>query len=140
MHRMVSLDYIGAGPSFDTRRRLLQEREYSWKHFKWRHKHTLSLPTTGSIYEFIGGFYGNAMAASTRISFVELPNATADAAGRTWIHNMPDISFVDFTMDPSRDLLVLLANAPVEYVVIHFIELNNQLIIFKDRSMFTTYI
>jgi len=78
MHRMVSLEYAGAGPPFDTRRRLLQERECSWKHFKWRNKHPLSLPTNGSIYEFVGGFYGNAMAASTRISFVELPNATPD--------------------------------------------------------------
>jgi hypothetical protein len=79
------------------------------------------LPTTGSIYEFIGGFYGNAMAASTMISFVELPDVTADPGSvsrRTWFHNMPGISFVDFTMDPSQDLLVLLANSPAEYVVI----------------------
>jgi hypothetical protein len=125
MHRMVSLDYIGTGPSFDTRRRLLQEREYSWKYFKWRNRHTLSLPTNGSIYEFVGGFYGNAMAASTSISFIELPNAAPDpgpASRRTWIHEIPDISFVDFTMDPSRDLLVLLANSPTWYVVIHSTE------------------
>ena len=141
MHRMVSLDYIGTGPPFDMRRRLLQERELSWKHFKWRQRHTLSLPTTGSIYEFIGGFYGNAMVASTLISFVELPNATSDPAldvpGKVWIHDMPGISFVDFTMDPSQDLLVLLANATAEYVIVYLIELTSGLIVFEDQSTFT---
>jgi len=66
------------------------------------------------------------MAASTRISIVELPNATPDpgpASRRTWIHEIPDISFVDFTMDPSQDLLVLLANSPTWYIVIRFTEL-----------------
>jgi len=124
MHRMVSLDYAGTGPSFQRRRRILQDREYSWKNFEWRHRHTLTLPTTGSIYEFIGGFYGNAMAPT--ISFIELPSATADSAdttGRAWIHNMPDVSFVDFTMDPSQDLLVLLANAPIESEYIYEVHL-----------------
>jgi hypothetical protein len=137
MHRMVSLDYAGTGPSFQRRRRILQDREYSWKNFEWRHSHTLTLPTTGSIYEFIGGFYGNAMAPT--ISFIELPSATADSAdttGRAWIHNMPDMSFVDFTMDPSQDLLVLLANAPIEYVVVR---LRSELTIdhIKDQNIFT---
>ena len=126
MHRMVSLDYTGKGPSFHTRRRLLKDRENSWKHFRWRQKHTLHLPTSGSIYEFVGGFYGNAQASA--ISFIQLPSATTDPADtpvRTWIHNMPDISFVDFTMDPSQDLLVLLSNASVEYVMIRRPEINS---------------
>jgi hypothetical protein len=116
MYRMVDYSSPLAGPSFHTRRRHLQDRECSWKHFKWQHKYSLRLPTAGSVYEFIGGFYGNAMAS--KISFIQLPSTgdPADTLGLTWIHDIPDVSFVDFTMDPSQDLLVLLADAPVEYV------------------------
>lgn len=108
------------GPSFATRRKLLQERERSWKYFTWRNRHTLELPAHGSIYEFIGGFYASVI--PPLISFIELPSLVAgsdsDAPGRTWVHTMPDLSIVDFTMDPSQDLLILLTNALPEYAAL----------------------
>lgn len=115
---MVSFKTSDQGPSFATRRKFLRQRELSWRHFNWHTRHALKISTHGSIYEFIGGFYGNCIAPS--ISLVELPSTSPDSEldtpGRTWVHTVPDITIVDFTMDPSQDLLVLLANAPAEYV------------------------
>lgn len=118
MHRMISLEASDQGPSLATRRKLLRERERSWRHLNWHTQHALKLPAHGSIYELIGGFYGNVIYPS--ITLIELPstmpNSELDFPGRTWVHTMPDITIVDFTMDPSQDLLVLLANASAEYV------------------------
>lgn len=113
MHRMVSVHSSDRGPSFSMRRRLLHEREKSWKHFRWHNKHSLDLLTFGSIYEFMGGFYGNVMGPD--ISFIELPSTTSTSQPkRSWAYSMPDLHIVDFTMDPSQDLLVILVDAPEE--------------------------
>ena len=119
MHRMISLDQPGPGLSYHARRKLLRERETSWKHFKWRSKHSLDFPTRlGSIYEYINGFYANVQ--MPQISIVELPNAFThpdrDTPARTWVLDVPDLQIVDFTMDPSLDLLIILAYSPPEFV------------------------
>lgn len=108
----------------------------------------LNLPPTGSVYEFVGGIYGNGREDDNRvtasISFLELPTISGDGIGkvkeakekfqenprtaqkerceeskrgmklRTWTHSMGDVAIIDFTMDPSQDLLVLVALAPAE--------------------------
>ncbi|KAH9478417.1 hypothetical protein JR316_0008872 [Psilocybe cubensis] len=123
-YRMVPLLPASVGPSFSTRLSLLRDRERAWKYMNWKKKYTLKLPPTGSIYEFVGGLYGNGREDDSRttasISFLELP--TADITGmnkspdelQMWTHPMGDITIVDFTMDPSQDLLVLVALAPSE--------------------------
>ena len=89
---------------------------------RWKGRHKLKLPFTGSVYDFTGGIYGNGgdesdgMTAS--ISFLKLPSADEEIyhdqvpKSRLWTHVMSDILIFDFTMDPSQDLLVLLALAP----------------------------
>lgn len=120
-HRMVSTLPPSVGPSFSTRLKLLRERERAWKYLDWKKKDTLRLPPTGSVYEFVGGLYGNGREDESRvtasISFLELPSTDDPGQNlQTWTHSMGDIIIVDFTMDPSQDLLVLVALAPAEYV------------------------
>jgi hypothetical protein len=96
----------------------------------------LDLPPTGSVYEFVGGFYGNGREDDRRvapsISFFQLPSACdededveeeGDEEGESekfhemkWTHTMLDLAIIDFTMDPVQDLLVLVAAAPTECV------------------------
>ncbi|KAF8802264.1 hypothetical protein BYT27DRAFT_7244898 [Phlegmacium glaucopus] len=123
-YRMVSLLPASASPPLATRLRLLRDRERAWKHVDWKKRHTLKLPPTGSVYEFVGGLYGNGREDDSRvtasISFLELPSTDALFLGQpphelqTWTHSMADVAIVDFTMDPSQDLLVLVALAPAE--------------------------
>jgi len=90
---------------------------------EWKQRHTLKLPPTGSVYEFVGGLYGNGREDDSRvtasISFLELPSSDTPMDPpnlKTWTHAMGDVNIIDFTMDPSQDLLVLVALAPPEYV------------------------
>lgn len=90
----------------------------------WKGRHKLKLPPTGSVYEFVGGLYGNGREDERRvtasISFMELPSTESPPSGddatnlKTWTHYMGDITIIDFTMDPSQDLLILVALAPPE--------------------------
>ncbi|KAF8178260.1 hypothetical protein BJ912DRAFT_667788 [Pholiota molesta] len=122
--RMVSLLPQSASLPFASRLNLLRERENNWKYMNWTKRHTLSLPPTGSVYEFVGGLYGNGREDDSRvtasISFLELPSSDATLLGepqkelKTWTHTMGDVNIIDFTMDPSQDLLVLVALAPPE--------------------------
>ncbi|CAA7268241.1 unnamed protein product [Cyclocybe aegerita] len=121
-HRMVSLLSPSASPAFATRLKLLRDRERAWKYMDWKKRHTLKLPPTGSVYEFVGGLYGNGREDDSRatasISFLELPSTDGMFFGepprelQMWTHAMGDVTIIDFTMDPSQDLLVLVALAP----------------------------
>jgi hypothetical protein len=123
-YRMVSLLPASASPPLATRLKLLRDRERAWKYVNWKKRHTLKLPPTGSVYEFVGGLYGNGREddslVTASISFLELPSADATLLGESphelqmWTHAMTDVTIVDFTMDPSQDLLVLVALAPPE--------------------------
>lgn len=125
-HRMISIFPSSANPSFATRLRFLQNREHAWKYLKFEHRRPLNLPPTGSVYEFVGGLYGNGREDETRatasISFLELPSLDARLLGdaqdvlKIWTHPMDDVTIIDFTMDPAQDLLVLVGLAPPEYV------------------------
>lgn len=35
---------------------------------------------------------------------------------QTWTHPFPEVTIIDFTMDPAQDLLVIVSLAPPEYV------------------------
>ncbi|KAF8069174.1 hypothetical protein FPV67DRAFT_1625361 [Lyophyllum atratum] len=118
-HRMVSLLPPSAAPPYASRLKILHDREQAWKTLSWNGRYTLKLPPTGSVYEFVGGLYGNGKEDDRRvtasISFLELPSGGGDGGEtsdvKTWTHPMADIIIIDFTMDPSQDLLVLIALA-----------------------------
>jgi len=118
-HRMVSLLPESSTVSLNMRLNMLRSRERAWKYLDWKKQGTIDLPPTGSVYEFVGGLYGNGREDDSRvtasISFLELP--TTDFPHRksqTWTHMMGETTIVDFTMDPSQDLLVLVALARQE--------------------------
>jgi hypothetical protein len=101
----------------------LREREHAWQSLGWRSKYTVKLPNTGSIYEFIGGVYGNGGETETKrttsLAFYQLPSSRLmepcqPVVPRSWVHYLADLTIADFTMDPLQDLLVLVALAPSE--------------------------
>lgn len=125
--RMVSILSPEDKLNFAHRLELLKDREQAWRVLAWKHRRTLDLPPTGSLYEFVGGVYGNGREGDNRmttsISFLELPSLgipsrtediTAPQELKLWTHLMPDLNIIDFTMDPIQDLLVLVAVAPLE--------------------------
>ncbi|KAJ6473647.1 hypothetical protein C8R47DRAFT_717525 [Mycena vitilis] len=119
-HRMLSLLPPTDLPPFSTRLKLLRDRELSWRTpERWNTLQKLTLPPTGTVYEFVGGYYANGREDDNKItsgiSFFELPSTEPtrlDAPLKSWTHAMGGIKIVDFTMDPAQDLLVLVALAP----------------------------
>jgi hypothetical protein len=68
------------------------------------------------MYDFVDGLYGVGYNSEERrfsesVIFYRLPPYDADVERKTWKHDFHMI-VLDFTMDPSQDLLVLLAVAP----------------------------
>ncbi|KAF8155720.1 hypothetical protein B0H34DRAFT_783484 [Crassisporium funariophilum] len=134
-HRMVSLLPASASPAFATRLKMLRDRERAWKYMDWKKRHTLRLPPTGSVYEFVGGLYGNGREDDSRvtasISFLELPSVDAFFLNepheelKMWTHAMGDVTIIDFTMDPSQDLLVLVALAPPDSKFVYELHLRS---------------
>ncbi|KAJ7485536.1 hypothetical protein FB451DRAFT_1082976, partial [Mycena latifolia] len=119
-HRMLSLMSPAEFPSYSSRLKLIRDRERNWRSpQKWGQLQKLALPPTGTVYEFVGGYYANGREDENKItsgiSFFELPSTeptSSDAPLKTWTHAMGGIKIVDFTMDPAQDLLVLVALAP----------------------------
>ncbi|KAG5641133.1 hypothetical protein DXG03_005947 [Asterophora parasitica] len=114
---MVSLLPPSSEPPYITRLKRLRDRERAWKNLAWTGSYNLKLPPTGSVYEFVGGLYGNGREDDRRvtasISFMELPTGPPGCEDglKSWTHLMSDVTIIDFTMDPSQDLLVLIALA-----------------------------
>ncbi|KAJ7166480.1 hypothetical protein C8R43DRAFT_196280 [Mycena crocata] len=119
-HRMLSILPPAEFPPFSTRLKLIRDRERNWRSpQKWGPLQKLNLPPTGTVYEFVGGYYANGREDENKItsgiSFFELPSTeptTSDAPLKTWTHAMGGLKIVDFTMDPAQDLLVLVTLAP----------------------------
>ncbi|KIL61055.1 hypothetical protein M378DRAFT_187637 [Amanita muscaria Koide BX008] len=121
-HRTVSVLQPSLSPSFARRLQILREREFAWSRGRWKARHKMNLPFTGSVYDFVSGIYGNGGddtdGTTTSISFLKLPSAQDQTTGghipepKLWNHSMSNLLIFDFTMDPSQDLLVLLALAP----------------------------
>ncbi|KAF9450622.1 hypothetical protein P691DRAFT_454949 [Macrolepiota fuliginosa MF-IS2] len=141
-HRLLSiLPSHPKYPPYATRLKVLREREDAWRELAWKGRHTLQLPPTGSVYEFVGGIYGNGREDENRvtasISFLELPSSDfvpptsttpedeprPEKQLRTWTHAMGDVAIIDFTMDPSQNLLVLVALAPPDSKYIYNLHL-----------------
>ncbi|KAF8649154.1 hypothetical protein AX16_005952 [Volvariella volvacea WC 439] len=119
-------------PSWRTRLKLIRSREDSWRHLRWAKKQTLTLPDSGTVYEFVGGVYANGREnhnkTAASISFLRLPSSTNhlltsddssslknvgfEPTEPPWAHSMDDVVVLDFTMDPAQDLLVLVVLAP----------------------------
>ncbi|KAF8627363.1 hypothetical protein AX15_004428 [Amanita polypyramis BW_CC] len=120
-HRLICVTPPSQRPSYARRLQVLREREYAWCHMRWKGRYKLKLPFAGSVYDFSGGIYGNGGdetdGTTASISFLKLPSVGEEShydqapKPRLWTHVMSDMLIFDFTMDPSQDLLVLLALA-----------------------------
>ncbi|THU80238.1 hypothetical protein K435DRAFT_972839 [Dendrothele bispora CBS 962.96] len=95
---------------------LLRERERAWRAFIPTTHHRLQLPhSPGAVYDFAGGVYSNGKEVDRRTISVTLYDLPILESGqqRTWTHSLEGLDkVVDFTMDPSQDLLILVALAP----------------------------
>ncbi|KAI0322866.1 hypothetical protein OF83DRAFT_267940 [Amylostereum chailletii] len=119
MHQMVTVSPSSLMP-VSTQRKLLDEREARWRSLRWKSVHSLPIPSAGAIYEFVGGIYCNALGhgddrrASSSISFYQLPSTLPDQDNRilSWTLSVFQMDVIDFSIDPSQDLLVLVASAP----------------------------
>lgn len=91
-------------------------------HMRWKGRHKVRLPFAGSVYDFVGGIYGNGGddndGTTSSLSFLKLPSLDDGIhrdeipKSKLWLHSMQGLLIFDFTMDPSQDLLVLLTLAP----------------------------
>ncbi|KIY64642.1 hypothetical protein CYLTODRAFT_425006 [Cylindrobasidium torrendii FP15055 ss-10] len=95
----------------------LRKREAAWRTLTWQRRHRLLLPAVASIYEFVGGIYGNGRDHDRQdpipgISFFQLPYGGLDEQPtyKMWSFPFPDLDIRDFTIDPSQDLLVLITS------------------------------
>ncbi|TFK22468.1 hypothetical protein FA15DRAFT_622483 [Coprinopsis marcescibilis] len=126
-HRMVTVVPQSDHSTYASRLAMLKDRERNWRMLNWRHRCSVDLPPTGSLYEFVGGVYANGKEGANRvtasISFLELPSLGIPSREKdgamlselqSWVHIMPEYNIIDFTMDPVQDLLVLVVVAPLD--------------------------
>lgn len=117
------------GMSIAAQRKLLREREERWRSVAWKGIHPTRIPGAGSIYEFVGGVYGNGHGTgddrrvSGSITFYQLPETGPKYQDKTcvpsWTLSGFDLNIIDFSIDPTQDLLVLVASAQPGYAPPH---------------------
>ncbi|THU80067.1 hypothetical protein K435DRAFT_512266 [Dendrothele bispora CBS 962.96] len=100
---------------YTARLHLLRSREQGWRTLIPKARHILQLAHSGAVYEFSGGVYGNGkendQRSTTSITLYDLPILESGTQNhRTF--SLDGLDTVDFTMDPSQDLLVLVTLAP----------------------------
>ena len=114
MHRMVSVLPFSQNPSLPVRLNILREREYAWKRLEWKHSYSLDL-CPNPLGEFACGINAFPIYRGF-IQSIKFSEFTSAEDTRSWSHSMDGLSVVCFTMDPSQDLLILVADAPQQYV------------------------
>ena len=83
---------------------LLRRYEASWKNIEWSEHHTIPFPE-GMAWEFYGNVWGHSNSGNDAIDFVQLPSRLRGIPLRQWTLRF-DFDVLDFSMDPSQDLLV----------------------------------
>ncbi|THU80925.1 hypothetical protein K435DRAFT_972563 [Dendrothele bispora CBS 962.96] len=101
--------------SYTARLHLLKSREQAWRTLVPINRHRLQLAHSGAVYEFSGGVYGNGKENDQRstisITLYDLPILESGIQNHQTF-SLEGLDTVDFTMDPSQDLLVLVTLAP----------------------------
>ncbi|KAG5716091.1 hypothetical protein E4T56_gene10907 [Termitomyces sp. T112] len=130
--RMICVIPASVTTPYASRLNFLRAREHAWRMLNWKSKYRLKIPPAGSIYEFIGDLYATGKEDDNQltrsISFWELPlsgDANNEAELRSWTYSMKDLTIIDFTMDPTQDLLVLVALAPASSTHLYEIHLRS---------------
>ena len=95
---------------------MLRHHQTSWKDMKWTRDYRIPMEAAG-VWELYGGVLGQST-HSGALRFHQLPSDLRSIDEKTWsVGPFNDIPMRDFGMDPSEDLLVIIASINVWYVV-----------------------
>lgn len=86
-----------------TRLALLREHIDRWHSLDWTETR-IQIPH-GHLYEFTAGVY--CLATNDTLTALELPSRVRQKESRMWTHRGFGFDLIDFTFDPTQDLLVL---------------------------------
>ena len=89
---------------------LLLEHETAWENLRWRRRIALP-PQAVHIWELYGGIWAQS-GDHCSISFLRLPSIFRNIVTKKWSF-VSEFTILDFTLDSSSDLLVLLQHACV---------------------------
>jgi hypothetical protein len=113
INRMVYTRPLGSEPSLSTRLELLRRRQTAWNFLQWKEKFTVRCPLGDStLYEYLGGVYSQWGFDS--LSFVSLQPRLDQEKAVSWTHSVP-FPVIDYTSDPTQDLLVIITVSPPGY-------------------------
>ncbi|KAF9269618.1 hypothetical protein L218DRAFT_953244 [Marasmius fiardii PR-910] len=103
-------------PPVAIRLRSLRHNEEAWHTIASRARFRSRFMHTGALYEFQSGIFGQSMENeqhhTTHIVFFDLVKMENGNPHIHWIHSIVGLMVIDFTMDPSQDLLLLISLAP----------------------------
>ena len=89
----------------------LRHRRQAWKNLKWSRRETPMIPGSWSAYELVDGIFSKTLNSASGILFTALPSR--DAPGSLTTIDDLGITFRDFAMDPTQDLIVYMQCNPV---------------------------
>ncbi|VDC03886.1 unnamed protein product [Peniophora sp. CBMAI 1063] len=95
---------------------LIVEHETAWSNLRWRRRIALP-PQAVHIWELYGGIWAQS-GDHCSISFVRLPSIFRNISMKKWSY-ISEFTILDFTLDSSSDLLVLLQHAGKDSIKIH---------------------
>lgn len=87
------------------RLKMLRAHQAAWKTLSWTAEESIPY-LTGSSWEFFGGIFAQANGPSS-IFCKQLPSLLRGIKSREWEVGFSPKHFLDFTIDPSQDLLVV---------------------------------
>ncbi|KAL0067490.1 hypothetical protein AAF712_005480 [Marasmius tenuissimus] len=115
-HRMVSSLPSGCDPPLASRLRSLKNSERTWHTLASRARYRSRFIHTGALYEFQSGIFGQSKEddqnRTTHIVFFDLVKMEAGDPHMHRIHSVEGLMVIDFTMDPSQDLFLVISLAP----------------------------
>ncbi|KZT24897.1 hypothetical protein NEOLEDRAFT_1134601 [Neolentinus lepideus HHB14362 ss-1] len=123
-------------PNIGYSQRLNRLREYTdgWKNLKPKKRYSIQMTENGCVYDFAGGIYANGHGSHPPVSgplkFHRLPSVSDDSSfpTQTWTHIQlieQGGQFLDFCMDPTQDLLVMVSSAPADSEHKYFVHIRS---------------
>jgi len=88
----------------------LRNRRQAWMDLKWTQRETPLIPGSWSAYELVDGIFSKTLNSARGILFTALPSR--DAPGSLTTVDDLGITFRDFAMDPTQDLIVYMQCNP----------------------------
>ena len=103
-------------PPVAMRLQSLRQNEEAWHTMTSTARFSSRYMHTGALYEFQSGIFGQSMENeqhhTTHIVFFDLVKMENGNPHIHWTHSVVGMMVIDFTMDPSQDLLLLISLAP----------------------------